>query len=188
MQREDIIGIFNVIEDTYEVKMTNTLAEVWYNALKDFDTKDVQTAVWQYIRTGHYKPKPADIIDLIVSNNVPQQPEEMSAQEAWSLVYKAICNSAYNFITEFEKLPEMAQKAVGSADNLRSYALDYDFNIGVAQSNFLKAYNTLMERKKNDYALKIEAVKRGDLTIAQLMESAVEKMDDRKLLEQHIKQ
>lgn len=188
MKREEIVSVLKVISETYDVQFTELSMEVWFNSLKDFDIKDVQKATWQYVRIGHYKPKPADIIDLIVSNNVPQQPEEMSAQEAWSLVYKAICNSAYNSITEFEKLPEMAQKAVGSADNLRSYALDYDFNIGVAQSNFLKAYNTLMERKKNDYALKIEAVKRGDLTIAQLVESAVEKMDDRKLLEQHIKQ
>ena len=183
MQREDIIGIFNVIEDTYEVKMTNTLAEVWYNALKDFDTKDVQAAVWQYIRTGHYKPKPADIIDLIVSNKAPKQPEEMSAQEAWSLVYKAICRSGYYSKEEFEKLPEMAQKAVGSADNLRQYALDSDFNMGVAQSNFIKAYNSLMERKKNEYALKIDAVKRGDLSIAQLVEATLSKMENKQLLE-----
>lgn len=168
MQREEILSILNVIEDTYDVKITNISAEVWFTALKDFDANDVKVAVFQYIRTGHYKPKPADIIDLIVDSKVPEQPEGMGAMEAWSLVYKAICNSAYNSIQEFEKLPELAQKAIGSADNLRSHAIDADFNMGVAQSQFIKAYNTLLERKKNDYAMKIDAVKRGEMTIEQM--------------------
>ena len=114
-------------------------------------------------------------------------PEEMSAQEAWALVYKAICNSAYNSAHEFDKLPELVKKAVGSADNLRNHAIDSDFNLGVAQSNFIKAYNTILERKKNDYTMKIEAVKRGDLSIEQLTHGVIEKMENKLLLEENIK-
>lgn len=187
MQRAQILSILNVIGDTYDVKFTDTSAEVWYAALKDFDYLDVQKATFQYIRTGKFKPKPADIIELIVENKAPQMPDEMSAQEAWALVYKAICNSAYNSIQEFEKLPEMAKKAIGSADNLRSHAIDADFNMGVAQSQFIKAYNTLLERKKNDYSMRLEAVKRGDLSIEQLTQGVIEKMENKLLLEENIK-
>lgn len=168
MQRKEILGILKVLCDTYDFEITDMKVEVWYMALKEFSCKDVQNATFEYIRTGKYKPKPADIIDLIISKKLPQQPEEMSAQEAWAYVYKAICNGAYNSVSEFEKLPEMAKKAVGSADNIRSQAIDSDFNLGVAQSNFIRAYNTLLERKKNDYAMKIEEVKRGNLRIEQL--------------------
>lgn len=168
MKREEIIMVLKILEDTYDVKITDISMEVWYVALKDFSCQDVQNATFEYIRTGKYKPRPADIIDLIISKKLPQQPEEMSAQEAWAYVYKAICNGAYNSVSEFEKLPEMAKKAVGSADNIRSQAIDSDFNLGVAQSNFIRAYNTLLERKKNDYAMKIEEVKRGNLRIEQL--------------------
>lgn len=185
MQREEIIKVLKVIEDTYEVKITDISAEVWYAVLKDFDYQDVQRATFQYIRTGKYKPKPADIIELIVNNKVPQQPEELSPQEAWALVYKAICNSAYNSIQEFEKLPELVQKAVGSADNLRQHAIDYDFNMGVAQSNFLRAYNTILKRKENDYALKIDAVKRGELSIEQMQSMMIP--ENTKMIEEIIK-
>ncbi len=187
MQREEIASVLNVIRDTYDVNFTELTMEVWFNALKEFDFEDVKKATFQYIRTGKYKPKPADIIELIVENKAPQMPDEMSAQEAWSLVYKAICNSAYNSIQEYERLPEMAKKAIGSADNLRSHAIDADFNMGVAQSQFIKAYNTLLERKKNDYAMRLEAVKRGDLSIEQLTQGVIEKMENKLLLEENIK-
>ena len=182
MQRGEIAKILDVIRDTYDVAFTELSMEVWFNALKEFDYQDVKVATFQYIRTGKYKPKPADIIELIVNDKVPQQPEELSPQEAWALVYKAICNSAYNSIQEFEKLPELVQKAVGSADNLRQHAIDYDFNIGVAQSNFLRAYNTILKRKENDYALKIEAVKKGEMSIEQLQQSLIAEKSEEKLL------
>lgn len=183
MQREEIIMVLKILEDTYDVKITDISMEVWYVALKDFSCQDVQNATFEYIRTGKYKPKPADIIDLIVARKAPQQPEEMSAQEAWALVYKAICNSTYNSISEFEKLPELAQKAVGSADNLRSQAIDSEFNLGVAQSQFIKAYNILLERKNNDYTMRLEAVKRGELSLEQLTADALEEKGGQKLID-----
>lgn len=187
MQRKEILGILKVLCDTYDFEITDMKIEVWYMALKEFPCKDVQNATFEYIRTGKYKPKPADIIELIVESKAPQMPEEMSAQEAWALVYKAICNSAYNSAQEFDKLPELVKKAVGSADNLRNHAIDSDFNLGVAQSNFIKAYNTILERKKNDYTMKIEAVKRGNLSIEQLTMATISKMENKMLLEENIK-
>lgn len=187
MQREEVASVLNVIRDTYDMNFTELTMEVWFNALKEFDFEDAKKATFQYIRTGKFKPKPADIIELIVENKAPQMPDEMSAQEAWSLVYKAICNSAYNSIQEYEKLPDIVKKAVGSADNLRNHAIDSEFNLGVAQSNFIKAYNTILERKKNDYSMRLEAVKRGDLSIEQLTQGIIEKMENKLLLGGNIK-
>lgn len=186
MQREEIIMILKILEDTYDVKITDISMEVWYVALKDFSCQDVQNATFEYIRTGKYKPKPADIIDLIIAKKAPQRPEEISAQEAWALVYKAMCNSNYNSVAEFEKLPEMVQKAVGSPDNLRSQAGDGNFNLGVAQSNFIRAYNTLLERKENDYAMRLEAVKRGELSLEELTADSLEEKGSLKLVDKNI--
>lgn len=189
MERPEILSILNVIRDTYDVQFTELTMEVWFNALKEFDVKDVKKATFEYIRTGKYKPKPADIIDLIINSKVPGMTEEISAQEAWSMVYKAMCNSTYNAESEFNKLPELVQKAVGTPSNLRNYAMDDNFNMGVAQSNFFKAYNTLLERKKNDYALKLEDVRRGRLSIEQLTSAMIANANDAKplLIENNIK-
>ena len=187
MQRDEILNVLKIFEDTYDVNITNISAEVWYMALKDFDYKDVQKATFEYIRIGKYKPKPADIVDLILNSKVPQQPEELNPQEAWSLVYKAICNSAYNSIKEFEKLPEIVQKAVGSADNLKSMAIDSDFNFGVEQSQFIKVYNTMLERKSKEYQLRLEEVKKGNLPLNVLTTATIEKTEDKILIEENIK-
>ena len=170
MQRGEIARVLAVLSEMYDITISELSTEIWFNTLRDFDIKDVERATIQYMRTGHYKPKPADIIDLIISDKLAQaeQPAELSAEKAWSMVYKAICNSTYNSVKEFEKLPDIVQQAVGSADNLRGFAIDNNFNLGVAQSNFIRAFNTLQKRRDNDRQLKINAVKRGELPLQAL--------------------
>lgn len=170
MQRGEIAKVLAVLSEMYDITISELSTEIWYNTLKDFDINDVEKATIQYVRTGRYKPKPADIIDLIIQDKLSQisTPETLSAEKAWSLVYKAICNSTYNSVKEFEKLPDIVQEAVGSADNLRGFAIDNNFNLGVAQSNFIRAFNTLQKRAENDRQLKIDAVKRGELPLTAL--------------------
>ena len=171
MKRGELASVLVVFNELYDLQLTELNTEIWFNALAMYDIEDVKSAAMKYIRTGKYKPKPADIIDIIVDDIVAkaEPKEELSAQEAWSLVYKAICNSAYKSIEEFNKLPELVQKAVGSADNLKSNAIDAHFNLGVTQSNFYKAYTTLLKRQENDRLLKIEQIKRGELPVSALL-------------------
>lgn len=74
----------------------------------------------------------------------------MDASEAWSLVDRAIRNSAYNAQEEFDKLPPMVQKAVGSANMLHSWAgTDVKTIDSVIASNFQKAYRTIVKRDED---------------------------------------
>ena len=66
--------------------------------------------------------------------------------EAWSLVSKAIRNSAYNSVEEFAKLPPIVQNAVGLPDQLRTWALDENYNEQVISSNFMRCYRTELAR------------------------------------------
>ena len=66
--------------------------------------------------------------------------------EAWALVSKAIRNSGYNSVEEFAKLPPSAQKAVGLPDQLRTWALDENYNEQVVSSNFMRCYRTELAR------------------------------------------
>ena len=68
--------------------------------------------------------------------------------EAWSLVSKAIRNSSYNSVEEFVKLPLLVQRAVGTPDNLRNWAVsDCQTIESVIQSNFLRTYRTVVKRE-----------------------------------------
>ena len=69
--------------------------------------------------------------------------------EAWLLVSKALRNGTYGAVKEFNKLPPLVQKAVGSPDNLRNWAqTDSESIENVVQSNFMRTYRTVVNRAK----------------------------------------
>lgn len=49
---------------------------------------------------------------------------------------------------EYQKLPSAVQKAVGTHEQLRNWALDENFNEEVAKSNFLRAYRIEVKREQ----------------------------------------
>ena len=74
---------------------------------------------------------------------------EISETEAWAQVAKACRNSTYGYATEFAKLPQNIQKAVGSAEQLREWAMmDSETLQSVVASNFMRAYRTTVQREK----------------------------------------
>jgi hypothetical protein len=72
----------------------------------------------------------------------------MTEQEAWGYVAKALSRSGYYAQEEFEKLPEQIQRVVGSANQLRDWAMvDNDTLQTVVASNFQRSFRA---RAKND--------------------------------------
>ena len=97
-------------------------------------------------------PTVGQIIEKIKSLSNPKG--DMTEVEAWALVYKAICNSAYNSIEEFEKLPNVVKRAVGNADVLKSWSmLSLDEVNTVIQSNFMRSYKSSNTQQKQIDAL-----------------------------------
>lgn len=120
---------------------------VWYEFFKEDDYMVVQTAIKKYMANNEYPPTIAGIrksIGEITNPNI-----SMTEGEAWSLVYKAICNSNYNAKEEFEKLPKECQKAVGSPGMLREWAgLEVSEVNTVIQSNFMRSYKVEQKRSR----------------------------------------
>lgn len=111
---------------------------VWYELLKDIPYQVAHATVYKYISTNKFPPTIADIREGATSI---VQPEQLGEGEAWALVYKAICNSAYNSVEEFNKLPKECQRAVGDPAILREWAsLTIDEVNTVIQSNFMRSY------------------------------------------------
>lgn len=124
--------------------------EIWYALLSDLDYKALNIAVQKYMMQNRNVPRPADLREAVRSFN---DTGEMSEMEVWGLVSKAIRNSTYNSAEEFEKLPEIAQKAIGSSQQLNIWATDEEYNEGVIQSNFLRSYRTCQQRAVEDAKL-----------------------------------
>ena len=119
----------------------------WKMALEDYEEKQAHLAFKLYMQTdtSGFAPAPGQIIDKIHGLT---QPSELNEMEAWSLVSKAIRNSGYNSVEEFAKLPPLVQKAVGLPDQLRTWALDENYNEQVVMSNFQRAYKIELQREK----------------------------------------
>lgn len=141
----EIIAVLMVTYPNYNPVDTELAAKTWLEATEEYSYEQVSTALGAYIKadTSGFAPIPSKIIDILHKMTVPAELNEM---EAWSLVSKAIRNSGWHSEKEYENLPELVQKAVGSASQLRVWALDEDYNEGVIMSNFQRSYRVELKR------------------------------------------
>lgn len=156
MTRDEAKKLIIVITYTYPNYKPQDLSmavDIWADMLSEYSYEQAAAGLKAFIATdtSGFAPSIGQIIDKMHS----LQPKEkiMNANEAWALVYKALCNSNYHSQDEFDKLPPLVQKAVGSADNLRSLASSSDFNEEVEKSLFSKTYEIICKRSKEEAKL-----------------------------------
>lgn len=126
----------NFLPDRYSVEM-------WHTLLKEIPYEMLAQAVKEYMLTEKFPPTPADIIQRVRKTVV----KELNEEEAWALVRKAICNGNYHAQEEYDKLPKIVQKAVGSPDNIRNWAqTDLRSLDTVIASNFARVYKSELEQ------------------------------------------
>ena len=132
----------------YQVENKEFTINAWYSIIGDCDYKPMEKALRAYITTDTSGFAPS-IGQLINKLHEVQSPQELNEMEAWLLVGKALRNGTYGAVEEFNKLPPLVQKAVGSPDNLRNWAqTDSESIENVVQSNFMRTYRTVVNRAK----------------------------------------
>ena len=150
MTRDQVKILLAMIQGAYpnfNPQDKTATVDVWTMALEDCDKEQIGVALKAYMRTNTsgFAPAPGQLIELIQEVTQPNQINEL---EAWTLVSKAIRNSGYNSESEFDKLPSLVQKALGSAAQLRIWAMDEGYNESVNSSNFMRSYRAVIEREK----------------------------------------
>lgn len=124
----------------------------WFDMLKEYPKELIENALRAFISTDTTGFAPS-VGQLIGKMNEIQNIGELNEMEAWTLVSKAIRNSGYHSTEEFEKLPELVQKSVGTPSQLRTWALDQNYNEQVVSSNFIKCYRAEAKRKRERMSL-----------------------------------
>lgn len=120
--------------------------DLWYEQLKEFNANIVKYGLDDYARTNTFPPKLCDFVDFAISAD---EKKYLPPEEAWGLVFKAICNSGYNSTEEFAKLPKECQEAVGSPWILKEMATcGIDYINKTEKYNFLSAYKQIVDKKK----------------------------------------
>ncbi|MBQ8881077.1 MAG: hypothetical protein IJ030_02725 [Oscillospiraceae bacterium] len=122
---------------------------LWARAFADDAYAVVSTAVMSHIvsDTNRFMP-PVGIIKAKIAEML--KPNEMTEQEAWGLVAKALRNSTYGADEEYAKLPPAVQRAVGGASQLRDWAMmDTETVQSVVASNFQRSYRVTSQRERD---------------------------------------
>lgn len=147
MTKDEFKNIVKAINTVWaEAIQDQTAFDLWFRLLSDLDYQAASLATQKYMLTGKFPPKPADIREGVAA--MAPDGGELTPQEAWGMVYRAICRSTYYSEEEFEKLPRDVQRACGSASRLRELAMDSNFNEGVESSNFMRTFSELQKKGK----------------------------------------
>ena len=160
MNYEETLAIMGVLKAAYpqyyrDMKRSDaeSVVSLWAEMFKDEPVNVVAVAVKAYIAsdTKGFPPHIGAIKDAIAKIKAPKS---MTEQEAWLLVKNATRNGLYGSAEEFEKLPPICQKLVGSPSQLREWAMmDSDTLNSVIASNFQRSYKVMEKREKERLAL-----------------------------------
>ena len=162
MTRQEVAKILFTISTEYKQEFkgytTQELDEklsLWCSSLNDYTYAEASEGLKVYLvsNTTGFAPKVGQIIDCIQKIKRPVQ-YELTQEEAWVKLQKAVSNSSYHSAEEYDKLPELVKKIVVNPDNLRRMAaMDSDEFHTVEKSHFYRSFRTIQERQREDAKL-----------------------------------
>jgi hypothetical protein len=147
-------GYPNFYKDMTKEDAKNTV-DLWATMFADDSARLVTEAVKSLICTLKFPPTIADVKEKI---HLLTQPQGMSELEAWNTVRRAI--SYYDAQENYNSLPPMLQRLVGSPNQLREWAvMDRETVNSVIQSNFMRSYKVIAAREREQVMLPESAKK-----------------------------
>lgn len=128
--------------------------DVWYELFGRYPYDAVSAAAKAHMVSSPKIPTPADINIQLMKLKAGNSSSLPSVEESWAMVRKAVRNANYHAEEEFEKLPEIVQKAIGTHQNLAAWAMmEIDAFETVQKSHFIRLYNGLVERERSEERL-----------------------------------
>ena len=157
MNKTETVQVITLLAGNYDsiAKKDTTqkqlMINTWQECLGDLDYRLVLQAVKKSIIESPYPPTIHEIRKNAIEMISPT--ETRTPIEVWEEAYKMICNGAYITQEEFDKHSPEVKKFFGSPTQLRAYATNTDFNMDVVRSNFLKQYEVILNREKEQKLL-----------------------------------
>ena len=160
MTHDETIDLLSVLKAAYPNfyrdmtrKDADHVISLWSEMFKDEPAALVALAVKQHIATDRkgFPPHIGAIKDAIVKI---QQPEEMTEIEAWNMVRSAIRSYPWDAKEQFDKLPPVLQRLVGSPSQLVEWGkMEADVVSSVVASNFQRSYKARAAHEREFLAL-----------------------------------
>lgn len=147
MTEEETLKILAVLRGAYpqfyrsmDKKEAVSIVSLWHGMFSDDDYLVVGAAVKTLIASDD-KGFPPTVGQVKAKIRLLTEPEEVTEMEAWGIVMKAIRNSGYNSVEEFQKLPPVLQRVVGNPAQLKEWSqTDSETVQSVVSSNVQRSY------------------------------------------------
>jgi hypothetical protein len=160
VKREDVIKLMSVLRGAYpqfyrDVGRQEALDTIslWTDMFSEDDAAIVAAAVKALIATDS-KGYPPHIGAVKAKIRQLTERPQMAPQEAWGMVWRAVQRSAYNSREEFERLPPMLRRLVGTPEQLKAWAqMDANTVQSVIGSNFQRSYQERAKQESEFQAL-----------------------------------
>lgn len=173
MTKQETAQLLAIISATYpnfKVENKTQTIDAWHWSLEEYPFNAIQMAYKVYIKTDKSGFAPS-VNQLITNLQKPAELNSLSEGEAWALVKKAIQNGNYGAEEEYNKLPEIVQKAVGSPNMIRQWAMSDTAEVNtVIASNFQRTYKSVVQRESQ------KAFVGNDLRLMELASSVADKL------------
>ena len=160
MNKNEVIEMLALIRVAYPSSFRNmpeadikAIVALWTRQFEEYDVNIVKCAIDSIISTdtSDFMPSIGKIKDMITKLTTD---EEMTELEAWNIVKKAISRSGYYAQEEFDKLPAILQKLVGSPQTLFEWSQTDSEQVNtVVSSNFQRSYKARVKNEKELLAL-----------------------------------
>lgn len=132
----------DMTDEAYKVFVRN-----WHSFFADDSFELVKAAVQAIIASSQERFMP-NVGQIREQMRKMSAPAGMTEIEAWGLVKNALRNGSYGYKDEYEKLPKLVQRCVGSPTQIREWAqMDSGEVDSVVASNFMRSYRAVAKQE-----------------------------------------
>lgn len=130
---------------------TGQAAALWYERLKDIPYDILQAAVHMHVESSTFPPTIFELRMKASRLSATMQAQFPETEEVIAMLEKATQRASYYADEEFEKLPKVVQRLVGSPNGLRSFAaMDEDEVKQILTNRVSKQYEAIVKREREE--------------------------------------
>jgi uncharacterized protein YcgL (UPF0745 family) len=156
MTREDTASVLKILKVSYPAFYSKfskddmvAVLDLWAEMFADDDVRAVKVALFKLIETHQGYPPDIAALKAKIRELVVASTGEPTDEELWQMLRRAVSNGYYGAREEFDRLPRVVQRYLGSPSALRDLAVIDEKTLNtVTKGQFLKQIVSLRERQE----------------------------------------
>jgi uncharacterized protein YcgL (UPF0745 family) len=156
MTREDTASVLKILKVSYPAFYSKfskddmvAVLDLWSEMFADDDIRVVKVALFKLIETHQGYPPDIAALKEKIRELVVASTGEPTDEELWQMLRRAASNGYYGAREEFDRLPRVVQRYLGSPSALRDLAVIDEKTLNtVTKGQFLKQIVSLRERQE----------------------------------------